>query len=535
MKHTLCATALLLSVAQLTYGQDTPSAYADATYQYSDNVLNGTARFRGLGGNHAALGGDASNLFGNPAGLGFYNRSEFSISPSFNGVNNRSSFLGSQTTGLQGNVSVGQLSVVFAGRDNGPDNRRFRRSSFGISYSQALNFQDYYNAIGQNVNRNSSILQTYANAANAGDANNPNGYTGAALNNLYDFNTNQADSPAAAAYQLYLIDPTATGANTSGPPYSRADANTAKQQQATISRSGASSQWTLAYAGNFDDKLYIGGSLGITRLRFNSTFMFTETPINGTSFNNYSQTNTLTATGTGINATLGIIYKIAPEVQIGATVVSPTFSSVRELFQQSLAANPRDPNITNPQNGPVPPSSVAVVTPNDEFPYSMQTPFRATGGATVFLGKVGFLTATAEYVGYAGMRARTTAFNDIQTNNQFRNDVRQEVQATYKSVVNLRAGAEFRAGIARIRAGVGYLPSAYVFDLDRVPRADRSKLLVSAGLGVRNERFFADLSGSYLTYSSGFTPYSLPSDANTPTVLTNNRGTNVTLSVGTFF
>ncbi len=50
MRHTIFTTALLLSVAQLTYGQDTPSAYADATYQYSENTLNGTARFRGLGG-----------------------------------------------------------------------------------------------------------------------------------------------------------------------------------------------------------------------------------------------------------------------------------------------------------------------------------------------------------------------------------------------------------------------------------------------------------------------------------------------------
>jgi hypothetical protein len=540
MRHTIFTTALLLSLAQLTYGQGSAADYADATYQYSENTLNGTARFRGLGGNHAALGGDASNLFGNPAGLGFYNRSEVSISPSFNGVNNRSSYLGAQTTGTQGNVSIGQFSVVFSGRDNGPDNRRVRRSNFGISYSQALNFQNYINAVGSNQNRNSSILQTYVNAANAGDASNPNGYTGQAINNLYDFDLNQAANSAAAAYQLYLIDPTGVvGQNASGqilgPPYARADANTAKVQQATISRSGASSQWTLAYAGNFDDKFYIGGSLGITRLRFNSTYAFTETPINGTAFNNYGQTNTFTVTGTGINATLGIIYKLVPEVQLGATIVSPTFSSVREQFQQNLSASPKDPNIINPPNGPTPPGSVAVVTSNDNFPYSMQTPFRATGGATVFLGKAGFLTATAEYVGYGGMRARTTAFNDVQTNNQFRSDVTREVQATYKSVVNLRAGAEFRAGIARVRAGVGYLPSAYVFDLDRVPRADRSKLLVSAGLGVRNERFFADLSGSYLTYSSGFTPYSLPSDANTPTVLTSNRGTNVTLSVGTFF
>jgi len=539
MKNHFLSTAFLLLVAQATFGQGAATDYADDAFRYSDFSLNGTARFRALGGNHAALGADASNLSGNPAGLGFYNRSEFSISPSYNGVSNRSTFLDGQTTGSNGKVSVGQLSLILAGRDNG--DRRWRRSTFGLSYSQSVNFNDYVSARGINNNRASSIAQTYVNAANAGDADYPNGYTGPGINDLYNADLNQAGSAAAAAYQLYLIDPTrlvgqdSQGNDVYGAPFSRRDVNNTKEQRATLSRSGAHSQWTLAYAGNLDDKFYVGGSIGVTRLRYSSEYIFTELPINGTGFYNYGQNNRFTVTGTGINATLGMIYKVAPELQLGAALTTPTFSSVREVFAQSVFADPADPNILNGTYGPQPPSSVDVVTPSDNFDYTLQTPLRASGGATFFLGKSGFITATAEYVGYSGMRVRTSVFSSASDNTAFRDDVRQAVQDTYQSVVNLRAGAEVRAGIVRLRAGVGYLPSAYKFDLDRVPASDRAKLLITAGLGIRNDRFFADLSGAYLTYKSGLTPFSLPSNNDTPTVLTTNRNTNVTLSIGTFF
>lgn len=517
-------SALLLSCAGLTYGQGPAADYADDAFRFSDFSQTGTARFRGLGGNQAALGGDASNIFGNPAGLAFYNRSELSISPSFNLVNNQNSFLGGQTSSTGSKFNIGQLGLVLAGNSN--SQRRWRRTAFGVTYSQSANFYDYVDARGTNRNPNSSLAQTYINEANAGN------YSEAELSDDYDRASNTVSFREAGAYRLFLINPTDLGANGSGPPYTRFDATLAKDQRATLSRSGSHSQWTIAYAGNLDDKLYIGGSIALTRLKYASEFVFLEAPINGRYYIDYSQINRFDVTGNGVNATLGIIYKLNNDLQIGATVVSPTFSSAREVFAQTLVVNPT--SLINLGGNP---NRVDVTSPYDNFDYSLQTPFRASGGATYFLGKgkIGFITATAEYVGYGGMRVRTSYFSSQQDNTDFKTDVRGIVQSTYQNVVNLRAGAEIRAGLLRLRAGVGYLPSAYKVDLDRVAKTDRDKLLLSAGLGVRNERFFADLSGSYLTYKTGFTPYQLPSDIDTPTVNTNNRNTNVMLSFGVFF
>ncbi|MFD2935246.1 hypothetical protein [Spirosoma flavum] len=516
----------LVLLSPLAFGQGAAFDYADDAFRYSDFSQSGTARFRGLGGNHAALGGDASNLSGNAAGLAFYNRSELSISPTFTSVNNQNTFLGQQTTSNGGKVSVGQFGLVLAGKSNG--SRRWRRTAFGITYSQSTNFFDNVDARGLNNNPNSSIAQTYVNGANSGN------YSEKELSDSFYPNDRQADFKEAAAYGLFLINPTVTSTTSTtsaGPPYTRYDATTQKDQRATLSRSGTHSQWTIAYAGNLDDKLYIGGSIALTHLRYSSQYNFLETPVNGFTFANYGQINGFNVTGNGINASLGLIYKLSSQLQLGATVVTPTFSSANEVFSQTLTAVAKDPNLQLKTN------SVDVVDPSNNFEYSLQTPLRASGGATYFLGsgKIGFITATAEYVGYQGMRVRTSAFTNQQDNTDFKNDVKGFVQQTYQNVVNVRVGAEVRAGLLRVRAGVGYLPSAYKIDLDRVAKSDRDKLLLSAGLGFRNDRFFADLSGSYLTYKSGFTAFQLPNDVDTPTVATSNRTTNVMLSFGVFF
>ena len=75
-KHLLLISSLVLSIFSVI--AQTQTAY-DALIA-SSNELNGTARFMGVGGAMGALGGDASTIFYNPAGIGIYRSSELSIS-----------------------------------------------------------------------------------------------------------------------------------------------------------------------------------------------------------------------------------------------------------------------------------------------------------------------------------------------------------------------------------------------------------------------------------------------------------------------
>ena len=511
----------MLFIAGASYGQ-TGDIYAGEAFRYSEIQQTGTARFRGLGGNQTALGGDASSLFGNPAGLAFYNRSELSVSPTLNLNSTQSTYLGSTQSDNGGKLAIGQLGLIFAGRND--NTGRWHRTTFGIGYNQNINYFNRFAFQGRN-NRSSFVDPILLDA-------NSRKVTGSQIDAEYDPNTNQATDLLAAAYQLFLVNGApftdAQGKPNSGVPYTRFDATNARDQRNTFASSGAQSQWTLAYAGNLDDKLYLGANVGISSVRYTTDNVLTEYVLNGRSFDNYSQRDQLSVRGNGINLSLGAIYKLTPGLQIGATVMTPTFMSMKETFSQSVSVVAKDPNLASQIR-----NNTVNVQPND-FNYSITTPFRASGGATVFLGKgkLGFLTATAEYVAYEGLRASTTDNSNAQSNTDFRNNVRSAVQGTYQNVINFRGGAEFRAGLFRVRGGVAYLPDPYLQRLDNI---DRSRLLVSGGLGVRNERFFADLSGTYNTFKSAVTPYTLPNTADYGSAKITNNSTNVTLSVGTFF
>jgi hypothetical protein len=514
MKNSICIVGLLL-YAGTTFGQG--DIYAGDAFRYSEVTQTGTARARALGGNHVSIGGDASSVFGNPAGIGFYNRSEISISPSFNLLNSQGTYIGTQTSNNTTTPNITQFGVILAGNKQN-ENRRWRRTTLGITYNRNVSLSN--NFVFQGRNNRSSIVDSYIVDANSRNL------TGSQIDAAYNQNTNEADFPSAAAYQLFLINGTPTS-NTAvtGPPYFRYDANAPTQQLNTYSSTGANSQWTIAYAGNLDDKLYIGASMGISRLRYSFENVYKETVIGGTVFNNYSQTDNFSVTGTGINLSLGIIYKPDRNLQLGASLTTPTFTSVKETFEQSLKVDVKDPTLPVSQNE-------VFVVPNN-FDYSLTTPFRASGGLTYFLGasKIGFITASADYVGYTGMRVTTNVY-DAQDNTAFKNDVKKAVQGTYQNIVNLRVGAEIRAGLLRFRGGVAYLPDPYKEKLNDI---DRSKLLISGGLGVRTDRFFVDASGSYNTSKSALTPYTLPNASDYASAQISSKLTNITLTVGVFF
>ncbi len=74
----------------------------------------GTARFAAQGGAIGALGGDLSAAQVNPAGLGFYRSSEFSVSPSFYWVNTSSDYLGSVSDDSRLRFTMGSMGYVGA-------------------------------------------------------------------------------------------------------------------------------------------------------------------------------------------------------------------------------------------------------------------------------------------------------------------------------------------------------------------------------------------------------------------------------------
>lgn len=502
-----CLMFLSLSIsAQYTY---------DA-YRFSEVNQTGTARVQALGGNHAAIGGDGSAISGNPAGLGFYNRSELSISPGFSSFNTSTSYLNGITKDSKTNFNLPNFSLVLGGNSQHA-NRKWRRTTFGISYSRQQSFQNQFSYSG--LNKSSAYVDHVVETANG------NKMTVNQLNEIYeDPSSGKAFSTSlpGAYYQVYAFDPTVTN-GVEGPPYQTIDGDKDVNQFGSYISKGAHSQWTFAYAGNYDDKLYIGISGGFNRIKYSYDHVLDESLVNGATFKSYRFGEALDVTGNGVNATIGAIYKATPTFQFGASISSPTYTSLTESFYQDVSVA-----LVTPDNLP----TAYAVAPND-FSYNILSPFKASGGVTYFLGakKAGFLTASLDYVGYRGMRVYSKDQNAADSK-AFREFYKREISDTYKNVVNLRVGGEYRLNIMRLRLGLSYFPDPYRVKTDDL---DRNKLIFSGGIGVRTRRVFVDLTGNFSAFDSSFTPYVLNDSSRFFTAETRNKVTNVMLTLGTTF
>ena len=459
-----------VSILLLTYSSQAQYAY-DAL-RFSEINQTGTARFQAVGGNHAALGGDASSISGNPAGLGFYNRSELSISPGLGAVTADSKFNGSLTTDKKITGNLTNLSLVIANSARGYASK-WKRTSFGISFSRQQSFSSKFSYADP---KSTAPFIDYIVKKSNDDK-----VSIADLEKEYDNQTGYAVTPEAAYYQLYMLNPTTQ----TGPPYESFDAANPQEvnQIGFFEASGAHSQWNFAYAGNYDDKLYLGLSVGINRIKYSYTNTLTDQFAAGQQFSTSSHIETFDLDGNGFNATLGAIYKVSSILQIGTSVSTPTFTMSKETFGERVTAN----------------NDFIDLNPND-FQYNLTSPFRATGGVTLFAGQKGFITGTVEYVGYRGMRVRNSDNPNFgKTNND-------EIKDLFSNVVNARIGGEYRAGLFRARLGLAYYSDPYT----RKPNGvDRSKLFVSGGAGIRTDRFFADLTGTYGAKTTFVPPYSI--------------------------
>jgi hypothetical protein len=512
-----------LTISQSAQAQ---GGYANDALLYMRQNPSGTARTLGLAGANVSLGADFGNLTSNPAGLGFFTKSEFSITP---GVGfgttdavqlNNVAAVGSgfpSVSSTANSFHLASVGLVFANRRPDTDNTSdWRGGAFALGFTRLADFNQslrYQNS----TDDNHSFFQRLREPYNNGD------YTSAQYqDNVEDIYNQYVNSNRAGNSQYKNIDGLAYGVGLADQIYVRnPGGGTASgdsifrigtpvrtgniTQTEDVLTKGSLSQFDLGYGGNYRDRLYIGGGIGIVSLSRTRTSTFSESS-NGVL--DFASTDYLKTTGTGINARLGFIVRAADALRLGASIQTPTYIRLTEEYSTNLTGNRKY----------VPPGSNvnSLTTLPGTFEYSVTTPFRANGGATVVLGKAGFITADVEYVGYSQAKFKTTD----GTVDQGLDDGNYNINNNYRSVVNTRVGAEGRFNIFRVRAGFAYYASPYKNDT-----FDRNQKYYSAGVGVRTKSFFLDLAGVYLDGKDLYQPYSLAYTPPPTVVMTNHRFT----------
>src|SRR5690554_136236 len=293
VRKIACGIAVLsFALIGETYAQ---GGYFEDALRYSQYKSSGSARIMGLGGAQTSLGGDVSNIHENPAGLGFFRRSEASFTASYGNWKSDTNFMGQVQDNSTNNFALLNASVVISKVKDPLELGDWRGGSFGISINRSQLFTNDFGYFS-NTAGNSSLLDYYVDDYNAFGEPALGDPAGLPLDVRLVYQNDNGDFQKDTDYAL-------------GSPF----------QDEFIENSGSKTQITFAYGGNFKNKLFLGGSLGVTSLSLTSTKTYNEEFLDQDDLSSlyYSLQENLLQDGTGVNISLGLIYKPLDNVNLG--------------------------------------------------------------------------------------------------------------------------------------------------------------------------------------------------------------------------
>ncbi|MFD2581013.1 OmpP1/FadL family transporter [Pedobacter vanadiisoli] len=509
MKKIILAS-LVATVAAMgtTYAQ----SYAPDAFRFSQTNYGSSARFRGMGGAQIGVGGDIGSINANPAGLGLFTKSEFSITPEFNSVSNGSAYLGNNTSTNKNQLNLNNVGVVFyspATKIKGTNvDKGLVSSVFGLSYTRNNDFLNNFSYSGTNTN--SSIRDSYVDQAN---------------------NYGTSNSIAGDAYNSYLINKnTPTYPNQfSAEPYNNANF----KQNWDESRLGSTSEFNVAGALNFGNKVYIGATASFVNVKYTSDATFTESGIvnsyddgaaipkyNGNENYNLTHFRNQETKGGGFNLKLGAIFRPVSELRIGLNFQTPTWMNIEDNTNETLQATTSGNATTSPTKSNNP-------TQYYSFTYNLRTPLKASAGISYVIAGTALISADVDYVDYSSMRFSDSNGSDrsiINDNNAF-------IKNNYKETVNYRVGAEVKVtNELSLRAGYGVNGNGIKGGDNKFYQGE----YYTGGIGYRIDNYYFDV--AYQNYQTNFnsSPYLL-NDYSEPVADIKSKRNNVFLTFGVRF
>ena len=502
--------AVLITASSKSFAQ-----YATDALRFSQSEKGSSARFKGIGNAQTALGGDVSSLASNPAGLGLFTRSEFNLTTDFNMSDVKSEYIGQNSDSQKNRLGLNQAGGVFYSpllRYKDKDLQTGWLSvNYGIAYNKTNNFNSTIDYSGQNPK--SSIADHFSDLASSNLNIDPTiaGNLDKAL---------PKGSLQRMAYDNFMIEYNSLGY------FPTTDLNS--NQQNIVYRTGSQSEVNFGIGANYSNQLYIGASLGLTSLDYNSSRTFIESGkyINGpqADFATYKSTYTTDqiTKGSGLNVKMGLIYRASNSIRLGFNFTTPTWYHIDDSFSEALDTQYKkaDGNFIIP-----------AYTNNPELyesQYNLRTPYHINGGVAFIIGNQGLISGDVEYVDYSSINFSSSNKTDSK-------NMATYIRDNYRDAVNFRLGGEYKLDKILLRAGYNLSGTPY-------KNFNYSTQIASAGIGYRSNIFYLDVTYQNISNQSSDTPYSISNSyadfsvtgAGETALLKNNRN-NVSLTVGARF
>lgn len=504
-----------------------------AQAQYINDVLRisqadygSTARFKALGNAQTSLGGDLSALGGNPAGLGFFNQSDFSFSFDFLGDRNDTRYFDSANQYSLDKLGINQAGIVlniptrrFAGSDM---QQGWLNFNVGLGYHKTNNFNSALGYSG--INNSSTFAHFLADQRDIG---------------------NQVEGDF--GWESFLLD--YNESNPSNVYHYPAVLEGNNAQKNVLNDRGHQSTTNLAFGSNYSNKLFLGFSLGLTSFNYSTKQLFGEDGYtksyddiyrenpNSEFLDSSSDAYQLleaeyameynyrqNTRGTGVNGTFGLIYKPTPAVNIGFSATTPTWYNISdEGFTYMDVWYYDNAQATEPFH------TYNSDEVSDYLEYRVRTPYRISGGVSTVFGQ-GLISVDLEYIDYSSMHFSASDALGLAAKETLDDNMNNEIKSNYTSATNFRMGGEYRF-TEQLLGRLGYAHRG-----SPLKDSDLKTETVSGGLGYRMGNMYLDLTYQHFTQSYQSRPYQIDTNfwtgyENPAAEVTNTRH-NVFLTVG---
>ena len=479
---------------------------AQETYENANIVtedLNGTARYVGMGGAMDALGADLSTIASNPAGLGLFRSSQIAASAGFSSQQGAKDFHNSSKT----HANFDQIGFVWSSQD-GDDS--FINVAANYHRSRDFNYilSATQNALSQHASQNAL---SYIKAVGDVDA---NGESTIAINKdrtsgYYsgDFYwTSQIDN---LYYNAFIMGEGGAGFNM---------ANAYNMDRAS---KGYIGEYDLSISANFNDRIYLGFTVGMQDVHYKGYSEYTESIIAGG-----APGGTLTVSderkikGTGYNFRLGAIFRPieGSPFRLGISFASPTFYDLTTSNYTYLINNTTIPAAK--------PNYVA----RDSYDFQVNSPMKVGFSLGHTFGNYLAIGAVYEYADYGATNPRVKEgdywdgyWSTYYTESSRDRVMKEHTEATLKGVSTIKLGAEYKpVPEVAFRVGYNYVSPMYNSEGFKDVYLDSYGVNVASatdytnwkatnrftlGVGYTYGKFFADLAYQYCTQKGDFYPF----------------------------
>ena len=439
--HKLLLTILSVSLFYYSNAQNEIDAL-----RYSRNDIVGTARFSAMAGAYGALGADFTTLSYNPAGIGFYQFSELSFTPSFGNMIATSYFGGGRNEDEKYHSNFSNFGYVVSSPKSGNE---WKRLNLAFGYNRTANYKKRIFISGENTN--TSMIDNFV--ANA---------QGNTIGNLNSFTE-------LLAWNTYLFDPLDTIDN--GNYISNLSSSLSKKQEKVINSSGSAGEYVFSVGTSYEDRIYLGATIGMPSINYYEKSTYTESEFADTSahLQSFDYSEELTTTGRGFNLKVGVIARLNDWVRLGGAFHSSTYYDMEDEYSTAITA------VWNDTLGTMYDSS-----PFGYFNYELKTPWKAIGSVAINIKKKGLITADIEIIDYASAKFNSDTYKFSDEN--------AVINSLYTKATNIRLGGEMKYKPFRIRAGYALYGSPYKDNTE----LDRKSY--TFGLGVDKGHFIVDFS-----------------------------------------